>query len=75
MTADADTLQKIYDAIQELRNEMNTTYVTKDRFKPIERIVYGLVSLILVAVIGSMIGMVIVDTGKTNAIHTTDLKK
>lgn len=67
MTTDADTLQKIYDAIRELRSEMNATYVTKDAFDPVKRIVYGLVALILVAVIGAMLGMVVIDSARTNA--------
>lgn len=75
MTTDSDTLQKIYDAIEKLREEMDIKYVTKDRYKPVERIVYGLVALILVAVIGGVVGMVVKDTAKTHIATTSEPNK
>lgn len=34
-------------------------YVTKDQFEPVKRIVYGLVSIILVAVVGAVVALVL----------------
>ena len=42
--------------IDERTKIMQDDYVSKVRFQPIEKIVYGLVALILTVVIGSMIG-------------------
>lgn len=63
-----------YELINEFRKEMNdrfdsiekkmcTDYVTKDRYTPVERLVYGMVGFILIAVIGSIIALVINKTG------------
>lgn len=35
------------------------TYVTKDEFEPVKRIVYGLVSAILLAVLGGSLALVL----------------
>ena len=63
-----------YELINEFRKEMNerfdsiekkmcTDYVTKDRYTPVERLVYGMVGVILLAVIGGLISLVINKTG------------
>lgn len=44
---------KIIDA------KMDNHYVTKEEFEPIKKIVYGLVSLILVAVVGALVALVV----------------
>jgi len=55
------TLKTIYDAIQDFRDEVRNTYVTKDEFSPVRSIVYGMVGLILTSV------MVAIVTGIVNA--------
>lgn len=63
-----------YELINEFRKEMNdrfdgiekrmcTDYVTKDRYTPVERLVYGMVGVILLAVIGGLISLIINKTG------------
>lgn len=63
-----------YELINEFRKEMNdrfdniekrmcTDYVTKDRYTPVERLVYGMVGFILIAVIGSIIALVLNKAG------------
>jgi len=59
-----------YELINEFRKEMNERfdemrecYVTKDRFNPVERLVYGMTGVVLVAVIGSLIALVLNKTG------------
>lgn len=40
-------------------SKLNSHYVTKEEFEPIKKIVYGLVSLILIAVVGAVVSLVI----------------
>lgn len=73
MTAKETVTNKdIYQAIEALRLEVQSNYVTKDAFDPIKRVVYGMVALILVAVVGAMIGMVVLDTSRTNVATTSE---
>ena len=71
----AYTNKDIYEAINELRSEISSTYVTKDSFEPVKRLVYGLVAVILTAVIVSLLGVVIVSNAKTNISTITRLIK
>ena len=57
------TNSDILEAINEFRKEMKECYVSIDRYVPVERLVYGLVGLVLVAVIGSIIALVLTKTG------------
>jgi len=53
----------ILEAINEFRKEMKQCYVSIDRYIPVERLVYGLVGLVLVAVVGAIIALVVSNTG------------
>ena len=53
------TLKTIYDAIQELREEVKDTYVTKDEFNPVRSILYGMVGLILTGVVVAILATVV----------------
>lgn len=64
----------IYDAIQGLREEVQNNYVTKDAFDPVKRLVYGVVAVMLTAVIVSLLGMVVVSTSKTGVATTSNDK-
>lgn len=46
--------------VKEIKDKLETNYVTIDRFQIVERIVYGLVTLVLLAVIGSIIRLVVI---------------
>lgn len=65
------TLRDLYDTINDFREEIRSSYVSKDEFNnrvsPVERLVYGMVGIILVAVLGALIALVINKTG-VNAI-------
>lgn len=56
--------EKAHVAIQRLIEEghieAHDSFVTKDNFTPVQRIVYGMVTLILVAVIGSIVALVLI---------------
>lgn len=45
--------------LQEIKQSVTHGYVTKDEFEPVRRIVYGLVSIILIAVVGAVVSLVI----------------
>jgi len=59
----ANDLQYIKSEIHDLKDLQQNSYVTKERFLPIEKIVYGLVVLILIAVVGALINLVIRGKG------------
>jgi len=46
-------------SVDEFKQEVREIYVTKDSFDPVKRLVYGLVALILVAVVGAVLGLVL----------------
>lgn len=45
--------------IAEIKQTVTHSYVSKDEFEPIKKIVYGLVGLILVAVVGALVSLVV----------------
>ena len=45
--------------IKEKLNAIDSRVVSKDEFEPIKKIVYGLVGLILVAVVGALMALVV----------------
>lgn len=46
--------------VSEIKEKLESHYVTKEEFDPIKKVVYGMVSLILVAVIGALLALVII---------------
>ena len=46
-------------SVTALSNKIDDHYVTKDEFDPIKKLVYGLVSLILIAVVGAIVALVV----------------
>ena len=63
MTKQEITNSDILEAINKFRDEMKNCYVSIDRFSPIEKLVYGMVGCILVAVVGALVALVINKTG------------
>lgn len=57
------TIERLERDVREMRQELKNEYVTKSEFEPVQKIVYGLVGLILVAVISAIIGIVIISPG------------
>lgn len=60
MANDKVTLKDIYEAINELRDEMSDNYVTKQEFWPVKTIVYGGAGIVLVTVFTALVYMVVV---------------
>ena len=50
----------IKDSIDEIKIALKNEYVTKSEFSPVKLIAFGLVGIILVAVMGSLIALVII---------------
>lgn len=58
----AEVKEQITGLRTEVRQEMaqvKAEHVTVDRFRPVERIAYGLVGLVLVAVVGAVLKLVV----------------
>lgn len=53
-------LEFIIRELDEIKAKLEKNYVTAEEFKPVKTIVYGMVSLILIAVVGSIIGLVVI---------------
>lgn len=60
---DVALLQKdiayILDDVREIKSSLAAGYVTKIEFDPIKRLVFGLVTLILTAVVVAVVGLVL----------------
>ena len=52
-------LTYIKEKLNAVDNKVSSNYVSKDEFEPVRKIVYGLVALILVAVVGALVALVI----------------
>lgn len=52
-------LTYIKEKLNAVDTKVSSNYVSKEEFEPIRRIVYGVVSLILVAVVGAIVALVI----------------
>ena len=57
----ANEMKHISSDVSEIKSTLRGSYVSKDEFEPIKRIVYGLVGLILVTVCGAVLGLVIMQ--------------
>lgn len=55
----ATQIEYIADDVKEIKEKLNKDFVTIDQFSPIQRLVYGMVSLVLVSVFGALISLVI----------------
>ena len=52
-------LKYIRRDLDEIKLKLNNNYVTQDQFAPVKSLVYGLVALLLTAVIGAMVTLVL----------------
>lgn len=56
----AEKVSTIKDDVKEIKDKLEKDYITKEEFDPVKKIVYGLVSLILIAVVGALVALVII---------------
>ncbi len=52
-------LTYIKEKLNAVDNKVSSHYVSKEEFEPIRKIVYGMVSLILIAVVGALVALVV----------------
>ena len=52
-------LERMQNDLNDLKKESREQYVTKIQFEPIQRLVYGMVGLILIAVLTALLAIVI----------------
>lgn len=52
-------IREIKDMMVTMKTEMTAGFVRNETFSPVQKIVYGLVSLILIAVVGAVIALVL----------------
>jgi len=52
-------LAYIKEKVSAVDSKLNNNYVSKEEFEPIKKIVYGMVGLILVAVVGALVSLII----------------
>lgn len=55
----ANDMSYVKDKLDSIDNKVSSHYVSKEEFEPIKKIVYGLVGLILVAVVGAVLSLVV----------------
>ena len=44
------------EAVKEIKNQLQTHYVTQDEFRPIRMLIYGMVGLMLTSIVGALLG-------------------
>lgn len=49
----------IIERVKDIEEKLEKKYVSQEEFKPVKSIVYGMVTLILTAVVGALIALVI----------------
>lgn len=52
--------------ISEIKTKLEKQFVTVDQFTPVRNIAYGLVTIILFAVVGALVGLVLVPTARAS---------
>jgi hypothetical protein len=59
ITALQKDMEYVKERLDEIVDKLDTKYVTKDEFAPIRALVYGCASIMLTAVVGSLVYLVI----------------
>jgi hypothetical protein len=55
----ATKLDYIQRDIVEIKQKLESEYVTQDEFEPVKKIVFGIVGVVLLAVIGALVALVL----------------
>jgi len=55
----ANNVEYIKKDIDEIKERLSNNFVVKEEFEPVKKIVYGLVSLVLIAVVGAIVALVV----------------
>ena len=54
-----NSMEYIKHSVEDIVHKLEKNYVTQDQFEPIKRLVYGVVTLVLVAVVGAIMALII----------------
>jgi len=57
---DQDTIQVTLEYIKRDIKDIKNTLVTRQEFAPVKNIVFGLVSLIMISVVGALVALVVI---------------
>lgn len=57
--ANGVTNKDLYEAIQNVRDDMGKNFVRKEAFQPIQKTVYGMVGAIMLTVLGALVALVV----------------
>jgi uncharacterized membrane-anchored protein len=52
-------LDNVIEKLNSVDQKVTAHYVSKEEFDPVKKIVYGLVTLILIAVVGALVALVV----------------
>lgn len=52
-------MKTVKDDVKDIKEKLEKDYVSQDQFTPVKNIAYGLVSTILLAVIGALVALVL----------------
>ena len=55
----ANDIGYIKDDLKEIKNSLDSCYLTKNEFEPVKKLVYGLVAVTMVAVIGALLALIL----------------
>jgi hypothetical protein len=55
----ATDIKYIKQEVRDISDRLDKDYVTQDEFDPVKRIVYGMVSVVLLAVLGAVVALVL----------------
>ena len=59
LTAVEKDVEYLRDELKEMKDSMRDHHVRREEFEPIKKIVYGLVSVLLMGVVGALLALVI----------------
>ena len=57
------TLRDVYELVGNLRDEMQSNYVSKSEFLPVKAIAYGIIGMAATAVLASVISKTVIAIG------------
>ena len=52
-------LNFIMQSVKDIKQDLEKNYVTRMEFDPVKKVIYGLIGIILVAVVGAVIALVV----------------
>ena len=54
-----EKMTHVESKVDEINSKLDHKYVTREEFKPVKQVVFGLVSVILLSVVGAVVALII----------------